>query len=116
MKQYGVLAAGIAAGMINGLLGAGGGMILIPLLCLWTSLTDSERFPCSVGMMLPMCIVTLVISGKYASIPWTIALPYLLGGTVGGFLAGKLGARIPTKWMHRFLGILILWGGIRYLW
>ena len=116
MKRYGVLFCGIAAGIINGLLGAGGGMILIPLLCLWTDLEKEERFPCSVAMMLPMCGVSALISSFHGSVPWSLALPYMSGGILGGFLAGKFGARIPLSWMHKILGILILWGGIRYLW
>jgi len=32
-----------------------------------------------------------------------------------GLLAGKYGERIPAHWLHRGLGVLILWGGIRYL-
>ena len=37
-------------------------------------------------------------------------------GAIGGVLAGMFGKKIPTVWLHRGLGILILWGGIRYLW
>jgi uncharacterized membrane protein YfcA len=48
-------------------------------------------------------------------LPLTTALPYLIGSALGGILAGLLGKRIPTVWLHRGLGILILWGGYRYL-
>ena len=43
------------------------------------------------------------------------ALPFLPGSLLGGWLAGRYGAHIPVKWLHRVLGILILWGGFRYL-
>ena len=39
----------------------------------------------------------------------------ILGSMAGGLLAGWTGNRIPVKWLHRILGILIIWGGIRYL-
>ena len=39
-----------------------------------------------------------------------------LGSALGGSLAGLWGKKIPTRWLHRGLGVLILWGGIRYLW
>lgn len=108
--------AGAAAGMVNGLFGAGGGMILVPLLTLLTDLKDNEIFPASVSIILPICLVSLCISSLNQTLPWNTALPYLLGSVLGGFLAGKFGKKIPTVWLHRGLGILILWGGVRYLW
>ena len=40
---------------------------------------------------------------------------YLAGSAAGGFLAGIFGKKIPVLWLHRILGIFILWGGIRNL-
>ena len=108
--------AGAGAGIINGLFGAGGGMLLIPLLSLLTDLDDSEIFPASISIILPICLVSLWISAASQDIPWGTALPYLIGSAAGGVLAGVFGRKIPTKWLHRVLGILILWGGVRYLW
>ena len=39
----------------------------------------------------------------------------LIGSGAGGILAGFFGSKIPTHWLHRLLGVLILWGGYRYL-
>ena len=108
--------AGAGAGLINGLFGAGGGMVLIPLLSLLTDLDDSEIFPASISIILPVCFISLWISTYDQSIPWRTALPYLVGSGAGGILAGIFGKKIPTIWLHRVLGILILWGGLRYLW
>ena len=108
--------AGAGAGIVNGLFGAGGGMLLIPLLTLLTDLDDSEIFPASISIILPICLVSLWISAFKQAIPWSAALPYLAGSTAGGVLAGIFGKKIPTIWLHRLLGILIIWGGFRYLW
>lgn len=110
-----VLSGGIA-GAVNGLLGAGGGMVLVPLLSIGGDLKEDQIFPASVGIILPLCLVSLTVTGLHAPLPWTDALPYLLGSIPGGLLAGLLGKRIPTKWLHRALGLMILWGGTRYLW
>lgn len=113
-KYGGTLLAGLAAGCVNGIFGAGGGMILVPLLQRVSGLSAEDVFPCSVSIILPICLVSLV-AGELTSLPWVDALPYLIGGAMGGVLAGHFGQRIPTLWLHRILGGMILWGGIRYL-
>ena len=106
--------AGCAAGIINGLFGAGGGMVLVPLLRNKTGIDAQAQFSASVAIMAPLCIVTLLFS-----FPWNITfrqiLPYLAGSIIGGIAAGIWGQKIPTVWLHRMLGAVILWGGIRYL-
>ncbi len=107
--------AGLGAGAINGLFGAGGGMVLVPLLSLCTDMADGDIFTNSVSIILPICLVSLAVTAATGSIAWGDALPYLAGSALGGVAAGLWGHRIPTVWLHRGLGILILWGGIRYL-
>ena len=119
MKKHPVwrlTAAGLCAGAVNGLFGAGGGMVLVPLLTLLTDLGDDEIFPASVSIILPICLVSLFLTAYQSGVPWGTALPYLIGSACGGVASGLWGKWISVKWLHRGLGILILWGGIRYLW
>lgn len=113
--KWGLLAAGACAGAVNGLFGAGGGMILVPLLTLLTDLEEERIFPASISIILPICLVSLTVTALQSGLDWRTALPYLLGSAGGGLLAGCLGHKIPAKWLHRLLGALILWGGVRYL-
>ena len=115
-RKYGMVLAGFTAGSVAGLFGAGGGMVLVPLLTAFGNLSEEEIFPASLSIILPICIVTLLITASAGTLPWGEAIPYLLGSTMGGVLAGMFGNKIPVTWLHRGLGILILWGGWRYLW
>lgn len=108
-------AAGLAAGTVNGLFGGGGGMLLIPALQMFCRVEEDSLFPMSVSVMLPVSILSLSISAGMTPLPWAEALPYLIGSAIGGILVGLLGRKIPTLWLHRILGVMILWGGIRYL-
>ncbi len=114
-KKVNLILAGAVAGAVNGLLGAGGGMLLVPLLVLLSDLEQRQIFAASVCIILPICVASLLLTFQPGTIPWDIMLPYLIGSCGGGVLAGVLGKRIPTKWLHRFLGLMILWGGVRYL-
>lgn len=108
--------AGFSAGTLNGLFGAGGGMVLVPLMGILTDAPEQQLFPCSVAILFPICIVSLLLSAGWADFSFLQALPYLIGSAIGGVCAGVWGKHIPTLWLHRVLGVLILWGGIRYLW
>ena len=109
----GMALCGLCAGAVTGLLGAGGGMVLVPLLTKFGDLEEAQVFPASVSIILPVCVTSLFIQS--GSVPPAEALPYLLGSAAGGVAAGFFGRKIPVKWLHRGLGALILWGGIRYL-
>lgn len=114
-KYIELIVAGSCAGAVNGLFGAGGGMVLVPLLSLLTDLEDQEIFSASIAVILPICIVSLIATATTGTVTFREALPYLIGSAAGGLAAGLWGQRIPVKWLHRGLGILIIWGGIRYL-
>lgn len=114
-KKTGTCIAGFAAGAVNGLFSAGGGMVLVPLLTKLTQMPEQQVFPSSVSIILPICLVSLLFQCANDGLPWAEAWPYLLGSIPGGILAGILGKRIPVVWLHRILGLMILWGGVRYL-
>ncbi len=114
-KSLGIGLSGAGAGAVNGLFGAGGGMVLVPMLTGLSDLEDREVFPASVSIILPICLVSLSITFDPYAVPWNLTVPYLIGSAAGGVLAGVFGKKIPTLWLHRLLGVLILWGGVRYL-
>lgn len=107
--------AGGSAGAIAGLFGAGGGLVLVPLLRRCRDLPADAVFPASVAVILPVCIVTLLTTAAQGQLDVSSALPYLLGSAIGGTLAGAFGKKIPVLWLHRILGVFILWGGIQNL-
>ena len=118
MKKYhflGMILSGLCAGAINGLFGAGGGMVLVPLLSFLTPLEEHEIFASSIAIILPICFISIGINAITGNLAWREALPYLLGSAVGGYAAGIWGQKIPVQWLHRSLGILIIWGGLQYL-
>ena len=113
-KPYiGCAVAGLCSGAVTGLFGAGGGMVLVPLLIILTDLDENSIFPSSVAIIFPIALTALLLGSP--KIPLADAVPYLIGSTAGGVLSGILGRRIPTLWLHRILGLMILWGGVRYL-
>ena len=119
MKQHNWLRYGLsgaAAGVINGLFGAGGGMVLVPMLIRFCRLEDKRAFASAISIILPISLVTIFVYYTKGVFPLDEAAPYLAGGLIGGVLGGILFKKTTPSFLHKFFGLIILWGGIRLLW
>ena len=111
--RYGL--SGAAAGLINGLFGAGGGMVLVPLLTRYGKLEDKKAFSSAVCIILPLCLVSIAVYWMKELLPFSPAVPYLLGGLIGGILGGVLFRKVSVQFLHKIFGIVIFWGDLRLL-
>ena len=107
--------AGGAAGLANGFFGGGGGMILVPLLTRWCGLEQRRAFATSIAIILPLCALSSAIYWLRGGLDFLLALPYLAGGLIGGFLGGRLFQKLNMVWLRRAFALLILYGGVRAL-
>ena len=107
--------AGAAAGFVNGFFGAGGGMVLVPLLIRLGGLEDKKAFSSAVCIILPLCLVSIGVYALHGALPLRESVPYLIGGAAGGVLAGLWFRKIPAKALHLILGGVILAGGVRLI-
>ena len=107
---------GAAAGLVNGFFGAGGGMVLVPLLISLGQLEDKQAFASAISVILPLSIMSLLIHAYQGTLDLSGSLPYLIGGLGGGLLGGLLFKKVSVTFLHKALGLVILWGGFRMLW
>ena len=112
-NKWKCIVAGGLAGLLNGLFGAGGGLVLVPLFTTWIGVEEKKAFATSIAVILPLSIVSYALFCMQGGNVWRDALPYLLGGIVGGTLSTKLFHKISAVWLHRLFGILILYGAVR---
>lgn len=111
--KFRAIISGAAAGLVNGFFGGGGGMLLVPLLSRWLKLGDRRAFATSVAVILPLCVLSAAIYLLRVDLDLAAALPYLLGGAVGGILGGKLFKSVNMLWLRRGFALLILYAGAR---
>ena len=107
--------AGLAAGVINGFLGGGGGTLLVPLLQNRCALTQKKAFATSVAVIAPLCALSAAIYFFRGGLELSSALPYLVGGLLGGFLGGRFLPKVSALWLRRAFALLLLYGGVRSL-
>ncbi len=109
------LLTGVAAGLANGFFGGGGGMLLVPLLTRWCGLEERKAFATSVTIILPLCILSSAIYLLRGGLELAVALPYLVGGLIGGFVGGKAFRKLNVDWLRRLFALFLLYGGVRAL-
>lgn len=109
-----LIVCGALAGIVNGLLGSGGGIILVPLFLSWIKLEGKKAFATSVSVTLPLSLATMAVCYFNGDVPpFSKALPYLIGGGVGGILAGSLLKKLSVVWLRRIFGALLIIGGVK---
>ena len=107
------IAIGIAAGIVNGLFGAGGGLLLVPLFLSWCHMKEKTAFATCLGVMLALSAVSLTVYGLRRGLDLPTAFPYMVGGIVGGLLAGLWMKRVKVKWLRLALAGFLLYGGLQ---
>ena len=112
MKKTVSFVGGVCVGLLNGLLGAGGGMIAVPLLK-HSGLDQTSAHANSIAVILPLTVISaaLYLYKGYVTLPQ--ALPFLPLGILGSLFGAWLLPKIPNKALQRIFGIFMLWAGIR---
>lgn len=114
-----LVAGGIAAGFVNGLLGTGGGIILIFLLSkLLGNSSDFDTkdiFATVVAIILPMSFVSALCYTAGQSVTFSDAVPYIIPGIIGGILGGILLDIINTNALKKLFAIMVIYAGVRMI-
>ena len=104
--------AGGLAGVANGFFG-GGGSVFVPLLTGYCKLDQRRAFATSVAVILPLCALSAAVYLFRGGLDFMAALPYLLGGTAGGWAGGRWFKGVKMPWLKRAFGLLLIYGGVR---
>ena len=104
----------MAIGFINGLLGAGGGMLAVPFLRK-TGLSQKAAQQNAIAGILPITALSAGIYLYKDYVNLTDGLIYLPSGVLGSIIATLLMKKISNKLLKRAFAILMLYAGIRLL-
>lgn len=105
---------GISIGLINGLLGAGGGMLAVPLLKKY-GLSQKESQQNAIAVILPITLVSAIMYLFKDYVNLSDSYYYLPTGFLGAIAATFLLSKISNKWLKRIFAIFMLYAGIRLL-
>lgn len=106
---------GVAVGALNGLLGAGGGMVMVPLLEL-LGVGGKKGHATSLAVIVPLSAVSAALYLWRGWFRVADGLPFLLPGLLGAVAGGLLMGKIQVKWLKIAFGLLLIWGGVKNIW
>lgn len=89
--------------------------MLLPLLSRWGGVEGKNVFALTVAAILPMSCVSAAVYLVGVRPEWMTVLPCLLGGAVGGVVAGLTFEKVGVRLLRLIFGLFLLYGGVRYL-
>ena len=106
--------SGIAIGVVNGLMGAGGGMLAVPILKK-AGFDQRKAQANAIAVILPISIVSCVMYLIRGNVQISDALPFLPGGILGAVIGTFLLSKLPTKLLKKIFAAFMIWAGVRLL-
>ena len=103
---------GLVVGFVNGFLGAGGGMILVPLLTFLFKMDSKTAHATAVFIMMPICFISGVTYLIQGVVDYSVLLPVGIGTVVGGLAGGLLLKNIANKWLNYIFYMVMIGSGI----
>lgn len=108
-----LLIAGFSAGIINGLLGAGGGIVLIFVLA--ALLDGRDVYANAIAVTLPITLLSTIRYAADGQLPISDFVPLLFPAAIGGIFGAWLLDRIDVSLTKKIFAALIIWSGINML-
>ena len=100
---------GLAAGLLSGLFGVGGGILIVPGLVLFAGMPQRRAHATSLAAILPIAISGASGYGLEGAIDWVAVGLLTVGGIAGTFVGTNLLRRIPERGLRViFAGFLLV--------
>ena len=106
--------SGIVIGIINGLFGAGGGMIAVPVLKK-IGLEQKEAHANAIAIILPITLVSAIMYVLKDMVTLKDALIYLPTGVAGALVGTFCLRKISPVLLKRIFGGFMVYAGVRLL-
>ena len=111
-----LICIGLAAGILSGLVGVGGGIIMVPLLIYFFGFNQHEAQGTSLAVLaIPVTAIAAYNYYKEGYLDWRYAGIIALCFIVGGYLGSKFAVTIDQKVLKKIFAIILLLVGGKML-
>jgi len=103
-----LIAIGILAGMLSGLVGIGGGIVMVPLLLLLGFSQHQAQGTSLAVLVVPVTAAAVFNYYREGYIDWRYAALIAVFFVIGGYFGSKLAVNIDQKMLKRIFGGILL--------
>lgn len=114
-RRFLLALCGGAIGVVNGLFGAGGGMLAVPVLAFAAGLPQKKAHATAIAVILPLCVVSTVVYAVRGGFETDILLPTVLGVLAGGIAGAALLKKLSAPVLNLIFYGLMLFAGIKMM-
>lgn len=93
-----LIPTGLIVGVANGLFGAGGGTLLVPVLDKF--IPTQKAHATALAVILPLSVVSAIVYVFGVDVNWSAVLWVSAGGVCGGVVGAKLLSKISGAWLN----------------
>jgi len=105
---------GLAAGVLSGLFGIGGGVVIVPILILGLGFTAQQAAGTSLAaLVLPVGLFGALQYWQAGQVNLLNAAMLALGLLIGVYVGARLGLSLPSEVVQRAFGALLVVVGLR---
>lgn len=111
-----LLLIGLAAGVLSGLVGVGGGLIIVPALVFFLGYTQHQAQGTSLGLLLlPVGILAVMNYYNKGQIDVKVVMVMSIAFVLGGWLGSKLALRLPEDAVKKIFAIFLFYSAFKLL-
>lgn len=103
-----LITQGLLIGTVSGLVGAGGGFLIIPVLVFFANLPMKQAIGTSLTIIAIQCLIGFTGDLSQHNIDWTIVLSFSAVSIIGLFIGNRLSKRIIDGSLRKIFGWFIL--------
>ena len=111
-----LMTVGLAAGILSGLVGVGGGIIIVPALIFFLGFTQLQAQGTSLGLLLlPVGIFAVINYYKAGQIDLKVVGFMSIAFVAGGWIGSKIALRLDQDTVKKIFAIVLLYTAFRLL-
>lgn len=99
---------GLAAGLVSGLLGVGGGIVMVPVFTAVLGMPLKRALGTSLAVMIPLVIPGTMVHALLGNIDWAVAAALVIGVMPGAWVGSRLALRTRDRTLRLAVGSFLL--------
>ncbi len=111
-----LIVVGLAAGILSGMVGVGGGIIIVPALIFFLGFSQHQAQGTSLGLLLlPVGILAVINYYNKGFIDIKVVIIMSIAFILGGWLGSKISLSLPQETVKKIFAILLFYTAFRML-